>query len=165
VLAEVATPAEPEPEPEPEPTPEPEPELPEPASFDLSNLTITLSQYRVLETLTYYIRTGAEATITADITNNGGQTGNYRAILIINGVERRDMTVTLGPGQTQTVVFDIAAPVTGTYTVAIGYLTGEFVSELWVNWWLIAGSGALVILLGWLIWYIIQRRKRKPTPV
>jgi uncharacterized repeat protein (TIGR01451 family) len=165
ILAEVpASEPEPEPKPEPEPTPEPEPELPEPASFGLSNLTITLSEYRVFEQLTYYLRTGAEATITAEITNSGGQTGNYRAVLILNGLEQQGITVTLEPGQTQTVVFDIVAPQTGTYTVAIGELTGEFVSELWVNWWLIAGSGAAVILLAWLIWYIIQRRKQKPTP-
>jgi uncharacterized repeat protein (TIGR01451 family) len=163
VFAVLATVPAPQPEPTPEPTPTPTP-TPAPAQFNLSNLTITTSVSRIWEKLTYVIRTGEEAVITADITNGGGQTGAYTAVLIINGTERERKEITLEPGQTGTVSFTVTGNDEGTYTVLIGSLTGDFLSDLWINWWLIVATIAVLILIAWLVWYIIQRRKRREAP-
>jgi hypothetical protein len=164
VLATVAAPApEPEPEPTPEPTPEPEP-APAPALFSLSNLTIAASVSRVFENFSYIIRTGEEAVITADIANNGGQTGTYTAILLVNGTEQERKDISLGPGQTGTVSFTLTGNEEGIYIVVIGNLTGNFLSDLWINWWLIVATVALALLIAWAIWYIIQRRKQSEAP-
>jgi hypothetical protein len=142
-----------------EPEPTTEPEHPEPASFSLNNLTISLSESRVFAKIAYIIRTGEEAIITVDVTNNGGQAGSYRAALLLNGNEQQSQTITLGVDETKTVSFTAAGNDPGHYTVTIGDMNGEFESELWVNWWLIGGSIAMGILLVCLIWYLIQRRK------
>ncbi len=164
VLARVA-PREPKPEPPPEPEPEPEPEPAiEPARFTLGNLTINLSEFQYSEILTYVARTGEEAIISADITNNGGQSGTFAAVLMINGTERERKEITLQAGQTGTVSFTVTDNEPGLYTVVIGNLTGDFLSQLWINWWLIAGTAGILVLITWLVWYIIKRRKKLKAP-
>jgi hypothetical protein len=143
--------------------PTPQPSL-APAQFNLSHLSITTSVHRIFEKLTYVIRTGEEADITADVTNDGGQTGTYTAVLMINGTERERKEIALGAGQTGTVSFKVTGNESGSYTVVIGNLTGDFLSSLWINWWLIVATIAVLILIAWLVWYIIQRRKRKKAP-
>jgi len=167
VLAKVA----PEPPPAkpvapPAPKPEPEPEkpalspIPEPALFKLSNLSITLSVTTYYEHIRYIVRTGEEALITMGVTNTGGQSGSYVAILMVNGTKRERKEVTLGPGQTKTVSFTITSNEPGKYTVVIGDLTGDFLSELWVNWWLIAGSCGILILIALGAWYLVKRKSK-----
>jgi hypothetical protein len=146
-----------------EPPAEPEPPI-VPASFNLSNLTITPSVSRIFENLSYVVRTGADALITVDVTNNGGQTGSYTAVLILNGTERERKEITLDPGQTGTVSFTVTGNEHGSYTVLIGNLTGSFLSNLWINWWLIAGTIGVIVLIIWLIWYIFKRKKRGQIP-
>jgi hypothetical protein len=119
---------------------------------------------RIFENFSYIIRTGEEAVITADVTNGGGQPGTYTAILVINGTERERKDITLQPGQTGTVSFTVTGNDEGTYTVVIGTLTDDFLSDLWINWWLIVATIAVLILIAWLAWYIIQRRKRRKAP-
>jgi phosphatidylglycerophosphate synthase len=135
-----------------------------PAQFNLNNLSITTSVHRIFEKITYIIRTGEDAFISADVTNNGVQTGTYTAILMINGTERGRKDITLETGQTSTVSFTVTGNERGTYTVVIGTLSGEFVSDLWINWWLIVATIALIILIIWLIRYIIKRRKQAEGP-
>ncbi len=166
VLAEVAIPVPPEPTPPapPEPTPPAPPEplpAPAPALFTLSKLSITTSVTRYYENVSYVVRTGEEALITVDVTNNGGQPGSYTAILIINGEERDRKEVALEPGQTGTVSFTITDNEPGTYDVVIGNLAGDFLSKLWINWWLAAGSTAALILIIWLVWYLIKRKRQQ----
>jgi uncharacterized repeat protein (TIGR01451 family) len=164
IFAVLATVPETEPVP-PEPTPTPTPTPAAPAQFSLNNLSITTSLHRVWENWSYIIRTGEDAVITADITNTGGQTGTYTAILLINGTERERKDITLGPGQTGTVSFTASGNEPGTYTVVIGNLSGNFLSEFWVNWWLIVGSFIVLILIAWLVWYIIQKRRQGGAPI
>lgn len=102
-----------------------------------------------------------DAVITADVTNNGGEPGTYTAILVINGTERERKDIVLEAGQTGTVSFTVKGNDEGTYTVLIGTLTEDFLSDLWINWWLIVASIIVIILIIWLIWYIIKRRKRR----
>jgi hypothetical protein len=161
VLAKVTV--TPETTPPTKPTPEPEAGK-APALFNLSNLSITPSVSRFFDKISYIVRTGEEALITVDVTNNRGQPGSYAAVLILNGTERERKEITLEPGQTQTVSFTVTGNEPGSYTVLIGNLTGDFLSDLWINWWLIAGSIGVLILIIWLVWYIIKRRKRGQIP-
>ncbi len=162
VTPQTGPPPEPEPEPVPEPGPEPGPEI-TPASFVLSHLSITASETRYFEHWTYVVNTGEEAVITVDVTNDGGETGVYTVTLLINTVPREQKEITLGPGQTETVSFTVTSDETGRYDVAIGEMTGSFFHEIWVNWWLIAGTTGALILLAWLVWYIINRRRKAKT--
>jgi hypothetical protein len=153
-----------EPAPKPGPAPEPAPPAIVPALFNLSNLSVTPSVSRFFEKVPYIIRTGEETLITVDVTNNGGQTGSYTAVLIISGTERERKEITLEPGQTRTVSFTVTGNDYGSYTVLIGNLTGNFLSELWINWWLIAGSFVFIGLIIWLIRYLYKRRKQGQVP-
>jgi uncharacterized repeat protein (TIGR01451 family) len=168
ILATVAEPQPaPESPPEPEPTPKPEPEPPTvppqepaPASFRLSNLSITPSVSKTWESLTFTARNGEDVIIAVDVTNNGGQKGTYKAVLLINGIERGTKETRLDPGETERITFTISDNEPGVYLVQIGELEGDFLSELWINWWLISGFAVLLILLGWLAWYLIRRWRK-----
>jgi len=140
-----------------------------PAAFSLSNLQIVPSQSKIWQVVTFVKKSGEEVTITADITNSGGQEGSYTAILKINGEVRGTREIVLGPGQSEQVVFTVSDNEPGQYTVVLGSLSGEFTTLSWTNWWLIGGIiAALIILLGWLGWYrrgILYRRwKRRAKP-
>lgn len=161
VLAKVAVPQQ-LPEPAPTTTPEPEP-VKAPALFNLSNLSITPSVSRFFEKVSYIVRTGEEVLITVDVTNNGGQRGSYTAVLMLDGTERERKEITLEPGQTGTVSFTVTVgDELGKYTVQIGELTGDFISELWINWWLWAGTIAAFILL---CWFVISRIKKRYSDI
>jgi len=139
------------------PPPAPTPPPPAPASFELSNLQITPSQFEIWQTVTFVIKIGEEVTISADVTNRGGQEGSYTAILKINGETEGTQEITLRPGQSEQVVFTVSDNGPGQYVVTIDSLSGEFTSSLWINWWLIGGIIAALILLGWLGWYLRKR--------
>jgi hypothetical protein len=118
-----------------------------PAAFSLSNLQIVpIAQ-----------KSGEEITITADITNSGGQEGSYTAILEINGEVRGTRELVLEPGQSEQVVFTVSDNEPGQHTVVLGSLSGEFTILSPTNWWLIGSITAafilLVLVLGWLFWY------------
>jgi uncharacterized repeat protein (TIGR02543 family) len=150
ILAKVSPP------PPPLPTPPPPP-----ANFELSNLSIMPSPLsKVWEALTFLVRAGEEVTITVDVTNQGGQEGSFNAVLRLNGVTQGTKDITLGPGQSQKIVFTITENKPGSYVVQIGDLSGEFITLLWFNWWLTGGFAAAFILLCWLAWYYrIKPRK------
>ena len=144
VLAEVAPPSLP----------------PTPATFELSNLNIDPSQ-----SVTFIVRRmGEEVTITADVTNSGELEGNYTVVLTINGETQATQEISLGAGESEQVIFTVSGNQTGHYLVVIGSLSGEFVSSLWINWWVIVGIVAALILVGWLIWYYTRRPKQEPMP-
>jgi hypothetical protein len=151
------------------PSPPPPPPVLVPASFYLSNLTIGSSVVKTFAGLTYFIRTGKDAAVSIDVTNQGDQSGRYTLILYVNGEARESHQVTLDPGQSTTVTFMLTANEPDSYAIEIGGLTGNFVSELWVNWWLIVATIALIVLIIWGIWFIISRRRKnrgqeEPTP-
>ncbi len=141
----------------------PPPVPPPPAAFELSNLSIMPSFSKVWELLTFVVKTGEEVTITVDVTNYGGQEGNYGALLKINGVTQAGKEITLGAGQWQKIVFTVTENEPGSYVVEIGNLSGEFQSLSWFNWWLTGGLTAVLILLGWLAWYYWYYKKGRKT--
>ena len=146
-------------QPPPPPPPAPPAPLP-PAAFQLSGLSIMPSFSKVWELLTFVVRSGEEVAITLEVTNSGGQEGSYSAVLKINEATQASKEVTLRPGQSQKIAFTVAGNEPGSYVVEIGGLTGEFLSLLWINWWLTGGLIAALILLGWLVWYYGRRPKK-----
>jgi hypothetical protein len=120
-----------------------------PSSFKLSNLSITPSERKFFPAVSYFIRTGETATISVDITNEGQQNGVYSATLKVNDHNMETKQVTLSPGETKTVSFTFKADERGHYYIEIGNLNGDLYYELWINWWLWAGSVGLFLLLLW----------------
>jgi hypothetical protein len=152
------------PPPPPLPSPSPPPPAPAaPAAFELSNLSIMPSFSKVWGLLPFAVKTGEQVTITVDVTNYGGQEGNYDALLKINGVTQGSKEITLDAGQRQKIDFTVTENEPGSYTVEIGNLSGEFQSLLRFNWWLIAGLIAAFILLAWLAWYYWYYKEGRKT--
>jgi len=127
-----------------------------PADFKLGDLSITPSVSKIWGKITFMARSGKEVVINVDVTNDGGQEGNYTVILKINDVTRETKEISLAPGQTQKISFTVIDNEPGTYVVQIGDLTGDFLSEFWINWWLTLGLVAAFILL---CWFILSRIK------
>lgn len=91
-----------------------------PASFTLSNLTITPSR----------VKEGERATISVQVTNTGGSTGSHLVELKIRGATEMAQEVTLSPNARQTVSFTIAKRKAGFYPVEVGDLTDKITVEM-----------------------------------
>ena len=73
------------------------------------------------------VNPGEDVVITAKVTNFGDATGIYPVQLGINGTAALLKNVTVPPGATQTLSFLVSKGIPGTYEVALGELTGQFV--------------------------------------
>ena len=122
-----------------------------PATFRLSNLTITPSVSKFWRILTFGVRTGKSAIISVEVTNHGGQRGNYTAILTMNGLAVEKKEISLNPGESQKLDFALIENEPGRYIVQIGDLSGELSSDSRINWWLILGLVAAFLGIGWLV--------------
>lgn len=163
VFAKLSSPSAP-PEPSsPQPTVTPPSSPPSPANFVVSSLQVVPSRQvtSLGRPFAFMVRMGENVTISANVANNGGQGGSYVADLMINGQSRGTKEVTLLPGQSQELVFDVSDNEPGSHTLRIGGLAGEFQTGVWVNWWLIAGIATAFGLLTWLAWYYGYRRGRR----
>jgi hypothetical protein len=163
VIAELPAESSPLPPATPAPSPPTEP-APSPAHFVTDALTIVPSQVRtgIGNALTFMVRAGESARIAANVSNDGGQEGNYTAALKINGEIISSKDFALQPGQSQQVIFTVTEIEPGQYAVQIGDLSGEFEALIWVNWWLIGGLIAGVTLLAWYYGYYRRRHLRPP---
>ena len=147
----------------PPPVPPPPPPAPAPAHFVASSLNIAPSVREIWQPVTFVTLTGESVTITANVANDGGQEGSYLVELKINGETIDKKEVTLGAGQSEQVSFTLSGMEPGQYEVAVSGLSGEFTVLRTINWWLIGGIVAALILLGWLVWY--RKRRIRPEPV
>jgi len=95
----------------------PPPPVPAPAAFSLSDLSVLPAEVELGETIT----------VSMVIANTGGEAGSYTAVLKINGVEGEEKTVTIAAGSNQTVSFSVTREEAGSYTVAVGWLSGSFI--------------------------------------
>ncbi len=93
--------------------------LPSLAIFQVSELTVTPSQ----------VKPGENVTISATVTNVGEESGEYTAILTVNGVTEETETVTLAADESTTISFTVSRTITGVYTVEIDGQTGSFTVE------------------------------------
>ena len=86
------------------------PSGPPAAEFEVKYLTVNPEQ-------TY---AGQPVTITSNVCNTGGSTGQYTVTLMINGQVEQTRLVSVGAGVAQPVRFTVTRSQPGTYTVAIG---------------------------------------------
>lgn len=91
-----------------------------PATFALSNLNVTPERVRQGETII----------ISAVVTNTGETAGNYSIVLRINGIVDGIQEVTLAPGRSQRVAFNITKDSPSFYQVNLDGLIGRFAVEM-----------------------------------
>jgi hypothetical protein len=92
-------------------------ERPSPPDFRLSNLEINPTEVNI----------GENVVIIAKLTNIGGSRGNYTAELKIDGITNQAEKLVVPAGTDYMLVFKISKGLPGTYQVALGDLTGQFV--------------------------------------
>lgn len=130
---------------------------PKPASFTVSDLRVAPAS----------VAPGEKVTITATVNNTGESQGNYHVVLKLNGAEEASMEVTLNPGKSTTVTFNVSEVTPGSHTVTIGNQTAGFavtgktqgaspLSNLPLP--IIAAGGLIVILLIIIIALAARRR-------
>ncbi|MGP4087376.1 S8 family serine peptidase [Streptomyces sp. KR55] len=88
---------------------------PEPR-FALSDLSVTPSR----------ARPGTPVRVTARIKNVGEKTGTYAAVLLVAGETEQHRSVTVRAGKDARLQFTVHREATGTYTLGLGPLTGQF---------------------------------------
>jgi hypothetical protein len=81
-----------------------------PAQFDVSPLSFKPAQ----------ATTGETVSVSAEVSNNGGTEGTYRATLSIEGTSMQTKDIDLEPGTSQAVNFQFFRDKPGTYDIAIG---------------------------------------------
>ncbi len=91
-----------------------------PANFSVSNLLIAPER----------VKQGENITISAIVTNNGEISGDYSLVLKLKGVTESVEEVSLGPGESRRVAFNIIKTTPGFYNVELEGLTGRFVVEM-----------------------------------
>ena len=128
------------------------------AKFEVSTLTISPSQ----------AQPNQEITISLNVTNTGGKSGDCNLELKVDGKVNSTTQVTITPGTIQTVIFTVAEDTVGKHQVEVAGLAGEFdvvkssgISQ--INWWFIGGiTGAILVLAVWSIvgWRWFRSRKK-----
>ncbi len=120
------------------------------AKFEVSNLTINPTQ----------IQPAQQVTIGLNVANTGSTAGNYNVELKVNGITKSTKEVTLAAGTSSVVSFTTTEDIVGTYQVTVAGLKGEFVvaGPNSLNWWLIGGIIA-VIILAFAIWILMRWRR------
>jgi phosphodiesterase/alkaline phosphatase D-like protein len=91
----------------------------EPAKFAVSSVTSSVAT----------VESGKEVTISATVSNSGGMAGDYQVILKINGTTEAGKTVTLNPGESLTVPFNVVKTTPGKYTVDVNGTSASFTVE------------------------------------
>jgi len=144
--------------------PEPPAPSPPPAHFTGSNLHIVPSLEKTWEAMPFVTTIGRSVTVTAYITNDGGEEATYLAELKINGATVDSERVRLEPGQSKEVSFTLSVAEYGQYEVTVAGLKGDFTASRTINWALIAGLiVALALIAGVIIWRIRKKRRLAPA--
>jgi subtilase family serine protease len=130
-----------------------------PAAFIVSDLAISPDRVNVGETVR----------ITVTVTNVGETGGSHEVVFMIDGKKVFSTEVTLAGGESREASFATVAEAPGTYSVTVDGLTGTFTVETVppvkppvkpvVNWPLIIGIVAGVVIIAVAIWLIIRRRR------
>jgi PKD repeat protein len=128
-----------------------------PAEFKTSNLITSPSQAQLNQ----------EVSISINVANTGGTSGNYNLDLKVNGISKLTKQVTIAAGTSQTVSFTITGDAVGRHQVEVAGLSGEFeiAQQSQINWWLIGGiTGAILLLasIGLITWRRRLRSRKSP---
>ncbi len=134
----------------------------EAAAFSVSSLSITPSEVEV----------GGTVTVSVSAANTGGLAGTYKVTFKVDGAVVSTKDVTLNAGATEAVSFTTTEDTAGTYNVEVNGLVGEFtVTEAAaaptptptpaapLNWTLIGGIIAAVVVIIILVWVFAVRRR------
>jgi len=138
--------------------------LSEAAAFSTSQLLVSPSAVYVGETVN----------ISVTVTNSGEGAGSYAVTLKIDGVVEEIKEITLDAGASEEVTFTTTKSIAGTYSVEVGSLSGSFIveeqpeetapppdipEEPTINWPIIWGTMAGVLVVGVVILWIAIRRR------
>ena len=103
------------------------------------------------------VEQGKAVTVTVQVKNTGEQSGSTYVELKINGVTEQTKSISLDGGASTTVSFTVVKDEVGTYTVAVGSLTGSFtVTAPPDNTWMIIAVVVLAAVLGY---YYYSKKK------
>jgi hypothetical protein len=126
---------------------------PAPAKFEVSNLAISPTQAGLDQEITFSV----------NVANAGGTSGKYSLELKVDGTTKSTKQVAIAAGASQKVNFTTTGDAAGKHQVEVAGLNGEFevtkaAQPSQINWWLIGGIIAAVILsLG--IWMLMRWRR------
>jgi len=95
------------------------PEPPEPAEFEISDLTVSPSTVEADETVT----------VSVVVSNVGEESGGFGVELKLDGAVVDTKAVTLDGGSSTTVSFSVSSDEMGSHTVEVGGLSGSFTVE------------------------------------
>ncbi len=95
------------------------PEPPEPAEFEISDLTVSPSTVEADETVT----------VSVVVSNVGEESGGLGVELELDGAVEDTKAVTLDGGASTTVSFSVSSDEVGSHTVEVGGLSGSFTVE------------------------------------
>jgi hypothetical protein len=131
---------------------------PAPAKFEVSNLTISLSQ----------AQPNQEVNISLNVTNIGGKSGDYNLELKVDGTVKSTTQVTVAAGTSQIANFTITSDTAGKHQIEVAGLSGEFeviesAETSQINWWFIGSiTGIILVLAIWAIigWRWLKYRKK-----
>lgn len=97
-------------------SPPPQQVQPSPASFFISNLRIEPSS----------VAAGQTTSVSVVVVNSGGTQGSYNAVLNIGGAQDQNQAVSVSPGGTQTISFNVSRAKCGEHVITVGSLSGSF---------------------------------------
>jgi hypothetical protein len=117
---------------------------PEPAKFEVGNLIISPPQ----------VQPNQEVTVSINVANTGGKSGDYSLELKVDGTVKSTQRVTVAAGASQTVNFVITGDTAGKHQAEIAGLAGDFdvtkantVEPSKNNWWPIGGIAGIILLI------------------
>ena len=130
-----------------------------PLKFEAANLVINPVE----------AKTGEAITISADITNLSNTAGTYTVTLWIDGTVEAGRNVSSEAGETTPVSFTVTRDAEGSYQVRFDRLFGSFnvieapptPPKLPINWWLIIGAIAGVIVITALIYIPLRNGSQR----
>jgi hypothetical protein len=135
------------------------------AEFRISNLSIN----------PLIAEAGERVTISAEVRNEGSESGEYSVVLKIDRETVETRVIELAAGEARTVSFSVVQQTAGTYEVSLAELSGSFVvnAETAISpapsgeaasldepepgnfkWWLIVPIAAFLVIVGLIIWRI-----------
>jgi len=135
-------------------------------AFVASDLSITPAEVDI----------GGEVTISVLVTNTGDLAGSYEVTLKIDNIVVASQEVTLDAGASEEVTFTTSKDVAGSYSVDVNGLGGSFTvkeeaapapapppppappAKAPINWPLIGGIIAAVVVVGLLAFFLVRRR-------
>jgi len=139
---------------------------PAPAAFSVSNLSIQPLEVQPKETVT----------IAVTVANTGGEEGSYTVVLKINGVKETEKSITIAAGSSEIITFSVTREETGSYSATVDGLSASFTviapapppppekevvpppAKQAINWPVLGGVIAGVIVVGSLIFFLVRRR-------